>query len=395
VMAWESPPGDGPPWQDRVLVQNVPIRGVLPEPVPVPDGGNVNLGGLPTTFTVSDPRHEDESTALARQIRDLPPGDPKADELKAKLRAVLERTFAERQATQKKELATLHERLRSLEQTLTRREALKDQIITRRLDALVDADRELWEDTIRPEPNPVRGRLPGLPGSTAPMSEPNQGLPLLAPGTTRYPVPSLTPVSPTGTRPPSAANPNSFAPSPATTAAPATPANTPAVAPADPSAKQDLSRATVLSLLRSIQRSETETNRASTLKEKGAVSDAELERLKLEHRFQLELLKALRAEAAARQKILELSLRKAKLHADSAMAEMTRTQELVKRNAASITEFEKTRLEAESAKIDLEKAQLELDEHQKVLEIFPSEEPKTDPNPTEDPVPEEAQPTRN
>jgi hypothetical protein len=172
---------------------------------------------------------------------------------------------------------------------------------------------------------------------------------------------------------------------------PRTPADVPAEV--DRSAQQGVSKAMILGVLREIERTEQQARliQSANEKSKNTYPPADVERLEIDRRYQLDLLKVLRAEAAARQKILELSLRKAKLKADAAVAEQARMHELHKRAAVSTNEVEKTHLEAESAKIDLEKAQLELDEHQKVLETFPSE-PKADRNPTEDPLPEAAKP---
>lgn len=195
------------------------------------------------------------------------------------------------------------------------------------------------------------------------MTAPPTGTTVLVPGTG----PARSTYGATLEAPPGFTTPRS--PSPSRTADETT---------SNPAPAQGLSRSSVVTLLRSLAKADSDANRAETLQKKGYMTKAEFDRLHADLRYQRDLLDSYRDEATARGKILELALRKAKLKADAAVAEQTRMEELFKHKAVSTTELKKTELEAQSALIDLEQAQLEVDEHKKLLDVFPK--PEGDPN---------------
>lgn len=112
---------------------------------------------------------EQRAAAIARQLRELQARGSAKEvhlaELRTQLRAAVADAFSARQSAQFAELAELQSRTGQIQQTLSMRSTLKDQIIDRRVEDLLNPALK-WDSDGQAQPN----EIPGPSGSQEPKS---------------------------------------------------------------------------------------------------------------------------------------------------------------------------------------------------------------------------------
>ncbi|MGQ0634558.1 MAG: secretin N-terminal domain-containing protein [Planctomycetaceae bacterium] len=98
-------------------------------------------------------QREQEAAAKAEALRklaaELPAGDERLEKARGELRAAVAAAYQARQELGQAEIAALRGRLARLEQQITARDALREQIIDRRVEDLLQPDRQ-WESSDEP-----------------------------------------------------------------------------------------------------------------------------------------------------------------------------------------------------------------------------------------------------
>ena len=88
---------------------------------------------------------EREAAELAAQVRNADNDSPERQALESKLKKAVEEVFDLRQKSQEKEVETLRKRLEKVNASLQKRIQLRDKIIARRIDDLLEQDALRWE----------------------------------------------------------------------------------------------------------------------------------------------------------------------------------------------------------------------------------------------------------
>jgi multidrug efflux pump subunit AcrA (membrane-fusion protein) len=282
-----------------------------------------------------------KAAQLARQYRQAMESgsdDKQLDAERARLRAEIVKAFEAKQRVQFMELTALGQRLRQIEDTVKARETIKQRIIDRRLEELLDPK-------LRWESMPA---TTGLPGAATAAAGDYPWTPETGAGTSSEPLPA------TAVFPDSASGGAIFPPS----------GGTPFPAPARVSAFAPSATIDNVDILQvKLEAAEAYRERLKAAYEAGQATIVEAEQAAIAVRLAEAELAAAQRRYEAESKLLESELHLAEANLVQATAEFERIEQLVEKKVVSATERDRLKAALDKARIEYERAKTLLELH--------------------------------